>query len=202
MTQRKISPALKTALDLGPVLAYFGAYLLLKDRTFTLFGQEWSGFIAVTAAFIPLIVATTLLTWRLTGTLSRMQLVTMVLVVIFGGLSVWLNDERFFKIKPTIVYLIFAGILGFGLWRGKSFLETVMGQALPLRPEAWMILTRRITALFVALAVANEAVWRLASTETWVTFETFVPPVVLFAFFMAHARLIESHALPEGERKD
>ena len=101
MTEKTISPGLKTALDLGPVLAFFVGYLLMRDRTFTIAGTEYSGFIIVTACFIPLLALTTFLLWRLTGKVSKMQIMTLVLVVVFGGLTVWLNDERFFKMKPS-----------------------------------------------------------------------------------------------------
>ncbi len=76
-----------------------------------------------------------------------MQVMTLVLVVVFGGLTVWLNDERFFKMKPTIIYLLFAGILGFGLLRGQSYLQMVMSEVLPMEPEGWMILTRRVVGV-------------------------------------------------------
>ena len=98
-----------------------------------------------------MIVAATGLLWALTGRLSKMQLMTLVLVVVMGGLSVWLNDERFIKMKPTLLYLAFGGILGFGLLRGQSYLSAVMEEALPMQAEGWMILTRRLCAFFFAL---------------------------------------------------
>ena len=84
-TAKKINPMVKTALELGPVLAFFAAYVLLKDKTFEVGGQTYDGFIAVTAGFIPVLVICTLILWRLTGHLSKMQIVTLVLVVVFGG---------------------------------------------------------------------------------------------------------------------
>lgn len=140
MSEKQINPGgLKMALEYGPIILFFVGYTLFKDRVFTVGGgAEYSGFIAVTAMFIPLLAATTFLQWRLTGHLSKMQIVTLVLVVGgFGGLSIWLNDERFFKMKPTMIYLLFAGALGgFGLLRGQSYLESVMDQALPMEREA------------------------------------------------------------------
>jgi intracellular septation protein len=194
MSAGTVSPGLKAALEYGPVAAFFVAYLFFKDQTFTLAGTEYGGFVAVTAAFVPLMVACTLVLWRLTGTLSAMQAVTVVLVVVFGGLSVWLNDERFFKMKPTIIYLLFAAILGAGLLRGRSLLAAVMGTALPLTDAGWRQLTLRLTVFFLALAAANEAVWRLMSTETWVTFKTFGLPVAVFGFFLAQGGLLKRHA--------
>jgi intracellular septation protein len=197
METRKINPILKLTLELGPVVLFFVMFGRLKDQTFTIAGTPYSGFIVTTAAFVLLIMATTALLWKLTGKLSRMQLLTLVLVVVMGGLSVWLNDERFIKMKPTLLYLAFGGVLAVGLWRGQSYLSLVMDEALPMKPEGWMILTRRLTAFFFGLAVANEAVWRLMSTEAWVNFKTFGLTAALFAFFMTQGRLLETYAIKD-----
>ena len=194
MAEKKINSILKLALELGPVVLFFVMFGRLKDQTFTIGGASYSGFIVTTAAFILLIIATSALLWALTGKLSRMQMMTLVLVVVMGGLSVWLNDERFIKMKPTLLYLAFGGVLGFGLLRGQSYLRLVMDEALPMQAEGWMILTRRLTAFFFALAVANEAVWRLMSTEAWVNFKTFGLTAALFAFFMTQGRLFERYS--------
>jgi intracellular septation protein len=194
MSDRTIPTWLKTTLELGPPLAFFVVFIWLKDETFTFGGVEYGGFIFVTALFIPVILAATAILWLLTGRLSRMQVFTAVAVTVFGGLSVWLNDERFVKIRPTLVYGLFAAILWAGLFAGRSLLQWVMGEALPMRDEGWMILTRRMAWLFVAMAAANEVVWRGFSTETWVTFETFVLPAMLFGFFITQAKLIETYS--------
>jgi intracellular septation protein len=196
---RMINPYLKLALELGPIAIFFIGFSRLKDATFTLAGQDYHGFILMTALFVPLMLLTTGILWKLTGKLSKMQVVTLVLVVIFGGLSVWFNDERFFKMKPTLIYALFAAILGFGLWRGESYLKLVMEEALPMQPEGWMILTRRITLFFAVLAVANEAVWRMMSTEAWVTFKTFGLTAALFLFFMTQGKLLEKYGIAEDE---
>ena len=193
MSDRTVSPGLKAALEYGPILAFFAGYVWLKDRTFSIAGTEYGGFIAVTAAFVPLMIISTLLMWRLTGKLSKMQVATVVLVVVFGGLSVMLNDERFFKMKPTIIYILFTVILGIGLLRGQSWLQVVMGEALEMTHEGWMILTRRLALFFVGLAAANEAVWRLMSTDAWVNFKTFGLTLALFGFFMAQAGLLKKY---------
>ena len=187
---------LKLGLELGPIVLFFAGFRFFKDRTFHILGNDYSGFIVMTAVFVAVIALTTLILWRLTGTLSKMQLMTLVLVVVMGGLSVWLNDERFIKMKPTLLYLAFGGVLAFGLWRGQSYLKLVMEEALPLQTEGWMILTRRLCAFFFALALANEVVWRLFSTETWVSFKTFGLTAALFLFFITQAKVIERFALP------
>ncbi len=185
----KLNSWVKLALDLGPVLIFFLAYTRLKDQEFIVFGESYGGFIVATLLFIPVLLIATGVHWSLTGKLSRMQLVVAVMVIFFGGLTIWFNDERFFKIKPTIVYLFFGGILGVGLLSGRSYLEYVLEDAIPLKPEGWHILTRRLMMFFLALAIANECVWRLMSTDTWVNFKTFVLPAAIFVFFMANAPL-------------
>lgn len=198
-TGKKINPTLKMVLELGPVVLFFIGYLKLRDQVFQIGGQDYEGFIVITAAFIPLMIASTLILWRLTGHLSRMQLATLVLVVFMGGLSVWLNDERFFKMKPTLIYLLFGGILGFGLLRGQSYLKVVMEEMMPLEQEGWMILTRRICFFFLGLAVANEVIWRSMSTDAWVYFKTFGLPVAMFGFFMFQGQLFEKHGIPDED---
>lgn len=198
---RKIHPGLKLALELGPIVLFFVGYVKLKDQALTVMGTEYSGFILMTALFIPLMLLTTGILWALTGKLSKMQIATVVLVVVFGGLSVWLKDERFFKMKPTMIYLLFGGALGVGLLRGQSYLKLVMEEALPLQPEGWMILTRRLTAFFFALAVANEAVWRLMSTEAWVNFKTFGLTAALFLFFMTQGGVLTRYGIEEEKKE-
>ena len=195
--QKKINPMLKMALELGPIVLFFVAYTRLRDRTFDFGGQAYDGFIVATALFIPLIVVTTLILWKLTGHLSKMQIATVVLVVVFGGLSVWLNDDRFFKMKPTMIYTLFAGVLGFGLLRGQSYLRFVMEEMMPLQHEGWMILTRRLALFFAGLAVLNEIIWRTMSTDAWVNFKTFGLTIAIFAFFMAQGKVIQTYSIPE-----
>ncbi len=199
MSEKSIKPGMKAFLEYGPIAAFFLGYILMKDRTFSMAGQEYSGFIAATAMFIPILALSTFALWRLTGHISKMQIVTLVLVIIFGGLSIWLNDERFFKMKPTLIYLIFAGLLGFGLLRGHSYLEAVMDQALPLQRDGWMILTKRLALFFLTLAVLNELIWRNMSTSTWVSFKTFGLPLGIFVFFMAQAKLFGKYAVEEED---
>ena len=200
MSAKQINPFLKSALEIGPIIVFFAAYLLLKDRVFTIGGTEYQGFILVTAGFIPLMLVCTAALWKLTGHLSPMQIVTAVLIVVFGGLSVWLNDERFFEMKPTLIYLMFGVALGVGLLRGESYLRKVMEGLMPLRHEGWMILTKRVTALFFGLALLNEVIWRTMSTETWVYFKTFGLTAAVFLFFMTQGSLFKRYGLEqEGE---
>ena len=188
------TPWLKTALEMGPLLVFLAVFLLMRGRTVHLWGQDYSGFIIATLVFIPVLALATLALWRVTGKLSVMQVATLVLVVVFGGLSVWLNDPRFFKMKPTIIYLLFAGLLGFSLMTGREWLRAVMAEALPMRSEGWRILTQRLALMFLGLAALNEIVWRSMSESTWVWFKTFGLSAILFLFIMANARLFTRYA--------
>ena len=197
---RKINPWLKAGLEFGPLILFFVIFRWFKDQQVMIAGTEYSGFIVATLAFIPVIVISTLLLWKLTGKLAPMQIVTLVLVVVFGGLSVWLNDPAFFKMKPTIIYLIFAALLAFSLIRRRNWLELVMSEALPMQPEGWRILTVRMTLLFLGLAIANEIVWRTMSETAWVNFKTFGLTAIMIGFFIANSKLFERYAQPrDGE---
>jgi intracellular septation protein len=195
MTDKKINPIVKLALEMGPIIIFFIAYTKMKDNTYNIMDRDYGGFIVVTAIFIPVLLIATGVLWALTGKLSKMQLMTAVLVVIFGGLSVWFNDERFFKMKPTMIYLFFGGALGFGLMRGQSYLKSMMEGAMPLNDLGWMILTKRICLFFLTLAVANEVVWRTMSTDAWVNFKTFGLTAAVFVFFMTQGKLMEEYGI-------
>ncbi|MDE4099128.1 inner membrane-spanning protein YciB [Phaeobacter gallaeciensis] len=199
MAGKKINPILKMVLEFGPIVLFFIGYLKLKDELFLIGGEEYKGFILVTAAFVPLMMMSTAALWKLTGHLSKMQLATLVLVVLFGGLSVWFNDERFFKMKPTMIYLLFGGLLAVGLMRGESWLKVVMEEVMPMEEAGWMILTRRICGFFLGLAVANEVIWRFFTTDTWVYFKTFGLPVAMFLFFMTQGPLLQKYGLEDDE---
>ncbi|MFN0116398.1 MAG: inner membrane-spanning protein YciB [Paracoccaceae bacterium] len=196
---RKVAPWLKMSLEFGPVLAFFVAFGVLKKADVTLGGTHYGGFVVATAIFVPLMLASTLVLWRLTGRLSVMQVVTLALVLVFGGLTIWLNDPHFLKMKPTIIYLFFVAVLGFGLLRGKSYLRLAMDEVVPLTDRGWMILTRRVTALFAGLAALNEIVWRTMSDQAWVNFKTFGLTIAVFGFFMLQAKLFETHGAKEDE---
>lgn len=200
--RKPVSPGLKAALEFGPLIVFFAVFTLLKDRQVMLGGTEYGGFIVATMVFVPVLMAATLALWRLTGKLSVMQVLTLVLVVVFGGLTVWLNDERFLKMKVTLIYGIFAALLSLGLILNRNWLELVMGEALPMQHEGWVKLTQRMIALFAGLAIANEAIWRNMSNSAWVNFKTFGLPVIMFVFLMANTGLFSRYAIPTEDEKD
>lgn len=203
MTDRSppLSPGLKAALDYGPLFAFLAVFLLYRDRTVTWGGETYPGLIVATLVFVPLTLLANAVLWAKTRTLSVMQLVTLAIVVIFGGLTVWLNDARFIKMKPTIIYLVLAGLLGLGLALRRNWLGVAMGEMVPLAPEGWRKLTQRLVVLFLALAVLNEIVWRTQSDTTWVLFKTVGLIVLTIGFFAANMPLIRRYALSEDDSR-
>ena len=194
MSNKNIQPWVKTALEMGPVILFFIFYSKLKNNEYVLLGETYEGFIVATALFIPVLLIATAILYFLTGKLSKMQVFTAVLVVVFGGLGIWFNDEKFFKMKPTMIYLLFGGILGFGLFKGQSYLQVVMDGALPMSRDGWMILTKRFMYFFFGLALANEIIWRSLSTDIWVNFKTFGLPLAMFVFFITQAKVISKYS--------
>ncbi len=202
MSVKEINPAVKQVLELGPPLLFFAAYIWIRDETFVVGGTEYSGFIVAAGLFVPILLASMAILWKLTGKLSRMQVFTVVMVVIFGGLTVWLNDERFFKIKTTLVYGLFAVILGVGLLQGRSYLAWVMAEFLPMTDEGWMKLTWRLAIFFAALAIANEVVWRTMSTDAWVKIETFGFPIAMFLFLWGQIMTLQKYMIEEEKEAE
>ncbi|ARU01348.1 inner membrane-spanning protein YciB [Yoonia vestfoldensis] len=200
MAARQINPILKQVLELGPTLAFFLIYLRIKDETYTFGGTDYSGFIIAALVFVPILLVAMGILWALTGKLSRMQIFTAFMVIFFGGLTAWFNDERFFKMKTTIVYGAMAGLLGIGLLRGQSYLQFVMEEFLPMQRAGWMIFTKRLAFIFAVLAIANEIIWRTQSTETWVKLETFAFPVVLFLFLWVQIIGLQKYLIEDPQQ--
>ena len=199
MSEKAPNPFLKMGLELGPILVFFLAYRWAPvepgaDET----ARQLSQILFATAIFVPVILASLGLSWALTRELPRMAVLTAVVVTVFGGLTLWLRDGTFIMMKPTILYLAFAGILGFGLMRGRSYLGYLMSDAVPLRPEGWIIFTRRIAVFFLALALANEVVWRGFGADVWVNYKTFAVPLLSIGFIMTQMRVFAAHA-PETD---
>ncbi len=200
MAEKAINPILKQVLELGPTLAFFLLYLRWRDETFTFGGTDYTGFIVAALVFVPILLIAMGILWALTGKLSRMQVFTAFMVIFFGGLTAYFNDERFFKMKTTIVYGFMAGILGIGLLRGQSYLKYVMEEFLPMEHEGWMIFTRRLCYMFAALGIANEIIWRTQSTDLWVKLETFAFPAVLMVFLWVQIFRLQKYFIePEEE---
>ncbi|MCB1394687.1 MAG: septation protein IspZ [Rhodobacter sp.] len=190
---RQPSPVLKQALEFGPLLVFLGVYLWMRNATVTLGGTDYAGFVVAVVAFVPLQILATVAMRVLTGRLSRMQVVTLAMVVVLGLATVLFNDERVFKMKSTFIFGLFGILLFIGLARGQSWLAFVLDHALPLSHEGWMLLTRRMAWFFIAFAAMNEVIWRNFSTDVYVFWDTFGQMGVMMVFFLSNYRLIDRH---------
>lgn len=196
---RKVNPTVKSILELGPVIGFLVAYFWFKDDVFTVGGQEYGAFIAVTAVFVPVFLVSMGVVWWLTGRISRMQVFTAVVLIVMGALTVWFNDDRFVKLKPTLIYGAFGAILGVGLLFGQSYLRYVMEELTPLQDEGWMLLTKRATFFFVGMAVLNVVIWQLLSEQIFVVWDTVGQLAATFAFFMGQVGLFTRYAVEQDE---
>jgi intracellular septation protein len=170
MDKKQPHPLFKLATELGPLIVFFVA-----NAKFHLF--------VATGAFMVAIVVAMLASYLVTRHVPMMAIVTAAVVLVFGTLTLVLHDETFIKLKPTIVYTLFAAVLGGGLLFGRSFIAILFDQMFNLTPQGWRILTLRWAIWFLAMAVLNEIVWRTQSTDFWVAFKAFgmVPLTMLFA---------------------
>lgn len=180
------NPLLKLALEIGPLALFF----VTNGKA----GIFWA-----TGVFMVAILISLTLTWLLERRLPILPLVTGVVVLVFGGLTLILQDELFIKLKPTIVNTLFAAILFGGLFWGKSFLKSLMGSMFRMTDQGWRLLTIRWAIFFIVLAVLNEIVWRNTSTDTWVSFKVFgiMPLTILFSLSQLPA--MNRHQLPNDE---
>lgn len=195
MSEKTINPVLKQVLELGPTIGYLALYVWIKDETYTIGATEYSGFIMSMLVFVPVLLVSMAILWWLTGTMSRMQVFTAFMVIFFGALTWYFNDERFFKAKTSIVYGCMAAILLIGLVQARSYLEWIMGEIMPMEHEGWMILTRRLAAFFVVLAVANEFIWRTQSEERWVFIEGVLFPAFMMIFFVSQVMMLQQYLI-------
>lgn len=198
MEKKTIHPIAKLLLEMGPLMIFFLSYRWVNIPEGT--GDDERQLMQIlfaTKVFIPAILISLGISWFWTRTLPKMAVITAIMVIVMGGLTLWLRDATFIKMKPTILYALFSGILGFGLMRGQSYLEYVMGESMALKPEGWMIFTKRFALFFLALAIANEVVWRGFSTDAWVTFKTFALPVATFGFIISQMGVLTKYAIEE-----
>ena len=165
----QLNPLLKLAFDLGPLALFF-------------FANSRYGIFVATGTFMVAVLAALAASYVLTRHLPIMPVVTAIIVLVFGGLTLILHNDLFIKIKPTIIYVLFGAVLLGGLLFGKSFLGVVFDSLFHLTEEGWRKLTLRWAIFFFALAVLNEIVWRSVSTDAWVTFKVFgvLPLTLLF----------------------
>ena len=203
----QLHPDLKLALDLGPLLLFFVANsrpalfapLLAPFLPPELLTGEHAGIFAATAVFIPAVLVALVVSYALTRHLPVMPLVTAVVVVVFGGLTLALQNETFIKLKPTIIYILFGAVLLGGLAFRKPLLGMVFDSVFNLTDEGWRKLTLRWALFFFALAILNEIVWRTQSTDVWVSFKVFGVLPLTFVFGALQYPLLQKYAAPEAK---
>jgi intracellular septation protein len=203
----QLNPLLKIVLDLGPLLLFFFANsrpalflpLVAPILPAEVAAGERVGIFVATAVFMVAILIALVISYALTRHLPMMPLITAVVVLVFGSLTLVLHDELFIKLKPTIIYLLFGGVLLGGLAFGKSLLGIVFDSVFHLTPEGWRKLTLRWALFFFVLAVLNEIVWRTQTTDFWVGFKVFGVVPLTFLFAALQYPLLTKYAAPEGK---
>lgn len=177
------SQLLKLAVEVGPLVVFF----VVNARA----GIFWGTGVFMVATLISLVASRFIF-----GRVPVMPLISGVCVVVFGGLTLWLQDDHFIKIKPTIVNALFAAALFGGLLAGHSLLKVVFGEVFRLTEDGWRKLTLRWAFFFAFLAILNEVVWRTVSTDTWVSFKVFAIMPLTMAFALAQIGLLRAHEIP------
>jgi len=182
MTEKnQLNPILKLTLDIGPLVLFFAA-------------NAKFGIYVATGSFMVAVLIALAVSYSLTRHIAIMPLVTAAIVLVFGGLTLILQDELFIKLKPTIIYVLFGGTLLAGLALGKPFLSILFDQMFHLTEEGWRKLTWRWSLFFFALAIANEIVWRTQTTDFWVSFKLFGVVPLTFVFGALQMPLINKYS--------
>lgn len=181
-----MNPFLKLALDLGPLLVFF-------------IGNSQFGIFPATGMFMVAVLVSLAVTYAIARRISPMPIVTGVVVLVFGGLTLLLNDELFIKLKPTIVNTIFASVLLAGVLTERLYIKLLFDNAFHLPDHAWRVLTYRWIAFFVFLAILNEVTWRNFSTDFWVGFKLWGVVPISMAYGLAQMPFIMKHQIKEPE---
>jgi intracellular septation protein len=181
-------PWLRPLVDYGPLAAFFIGYVV-------------DGLMVATMALMAATAGALALSLAVVRTVPRLPLITAAIVGVFGGLTLWLNDPAFIKMKPTIVQSLFALILLGGLAAGRPLLRPVLGMAMPwpLSDQGWRVLTLRWGVFFAVMAGLNELVWRTQPTEIWVNFKVFGILVLTLVFAVAQAPLLQRHRSDDAQ---
>lgn len=179
---RPVPPALRIALDYGPLLAFFAASKL------------YDIFVATAVFMVAIVLAIGVSRWK-SGRVSPMLWFTGAVVLVFGAATLWLGDAEFIKLKPTIIYLVMAAILVFGIVTKRPLLKLVLNDSFPaVDAEGWRKLTRNWALLFVGLAIANEVARRMLTTDQWVDFKVWGVTALTFIFALSQAPILMRHA--------
>ena len=177
---RSLNPILKLALEVGPLVVFFLA-------------NQRAGIYAATGLFMAAVLISLVVSYVLTRHLPVMPMVSAVVVLVFGGLTLWLHDDLFIKLKPTIVNSLFGAVLLGGLAFGRPLLPLVLDTVFQLTHEGWRKLSFRWGVFFFVLAAINEVVWRTQTTDTWVNFKVFGIMPLTLVFALAQTPLILRH---------
>ena len=188
-TKPQLNPLTRLALDLGPLALFFAA-------------NAHYGIFAATATFMVAVLAALAASYLMTRRLPIMPVVTAVIVVVFGTLTLVLHDATFIKVKPTIIYALFGAVLLGGLYFGKPLLGVVFDSLFNLTEEGWRKLTWRWATFFFALAALNEIVWRNFPTDVWVEFKVFGVVPLTFVFAALQAPLLKRYAAAPAPDQD
>jgi intracellular septation protein len=183
--RRKLSPLVRFTFDMGPLVVFF-------------IGYSFGDFFIATAAFMVSLFGALIASFLLTRHLPMMSIVSGIIVAVFGGLTLFLHDETFFRMKPTIIYGLFGSLLLGGLLFGKPLLSHVLGEAIDLTDEGWRLLSLRWSLFFFALAVLNELV-RLWFPEYWVPFKVFGATALTIGFAMSQTPLMLKYERKKDE---
>ncbi|MDJ0930466.1 septation protein A [Breoghania sp.] len=201
--KRDENPLLKRALELGPLAIFFFANARGKQlaESFPALGALGGPIFIATAAFMVAISISLIVSYSIYRRLSVMPLVAGVVVIVFGALTLYLHDDVFIKLKPTIINTLFGAVLLGGLAFGRSFLGYVFDSVFQLDAEGWRKLTFRWGLFFLFLVILNEIVWRNFSTDFWVTFKVFGIMPITFCFTLSQLPLINRHSLSAKDDK-
>ncbi len=184
-----MKPFVKLLLDFGPLLAFFAIYGMSDLITATLF-------------LIPATILVSVIYYIMLKKWEPLPLMTMGIVTVMGGLTLWLGDEDFIKMKPTIINAILGLTLIVASIRKKMWLQKLLGSALALNERGWQLLTRNYGLLFLFLAIANELIWRTQSTDVWVNFKVFGILGVTFLFFIIQVPLLKKYIVEEAPKAE
>jgi intracellular septation protein len=183
------SAGARLLVDIGPLLVFFVVNFMVEGP---------AKIFVATGAFMAAMLAAMVFAQIRYGKISPLLLFSGVMVMVLGGITIWLHDDTFIKVKPTIYYLLVAGLLWFGMRTGRNFLKIVLGSAYPgLSDEGWMKLTRNWAWFFVVMAVLNEFVWRTTTTDFWVGYKLWGAIPLTFLFAAANVPMLLRHGLTD-----